>query len=102
MAATTSATANVVHRTARIRLRVTRRQAHRCYRLLRSAGDLWAWLLDTNRSRLQEGDRPPTNYQTLCRELAQLRGPRSTTLPGERDGPVRVRAGEETLLRGDP
>jgi len=72
MAATTSATANLVHRTARIRLRVTRRQAHRCYRLLRSAGDLWAWLLDTNRSRLQEGDRPLTNYQTLCRELAQL------------------------------
>jgi hypothetical protein len=31
-----------------------------------------------------------------------LRGPRSTTLPGERGGPVRVRAGEETLLRGDP
>ena len=30
-----------------------------------------------------------------------LRGPRSTTLPGERDGPARVRAGEETLLRGD-
>ena len=31
-----------------------------------------------------------------------LRGPRSTTLPGERDGPAQVRAGEETLLRGDP
>jgi hypothetical protein len=31
-----------------------------------------------------------------------LRDPRSTTLPGERDGPAPVRAGEETLLRGDP
>jgi IS605 OrfB family transposase len=69
--ATTSA-AKIVHRTTRIRLRVTRRQAQRCYQLLRSAGDVWAWLLDTNRSRLQQGDRPLTNYQALCRELAQL------------------------------
>ena len=36
----------LVHRTARIRLRLTRHQADRCYRLLRSAGDIWAWLLD--------------------------------------------------------
>jgi hypothetical protein len=63
--------ATVVHRTARIRLRVTRRQADRCYRMLHSAGDVWAWLLDTNRSRLQQGDRPLTNYQALCRELAR-------------------------------
>jgi hypothetical protein len=32
----------------------------------------------------------------------EVRGPRSTTLPGERDGPAGLRAGEETLLRGDP
>jgi hypothetical protein len=72
MATTSSSAATVVHRTARIRLRVTRRQAHRCYRLLHSAGDVWAWLLDTNRSRLQQGDRRLTNYQALCRELARL------------------------------
>jgi transposase len=72
MATTSSSAAAVVLRTARIRLRVTRRQAERCYRLLHSAGDVWAWLLDTNRSRMQQGDRPLTNYQTLCRELARL------------------------------
>jgi hypothetical protein len=70
MSATQSAPL-VVHRTATIRLRLTRRQAHRCYRLLRSAGDVWAWLLDSNRMRLQRGDRPLTNYQELCRELAR-------------------------------
>jgi putative transposase len=63
-----------LHRTARIRLRLTRRQAHRCYQLLRSAGDVWAWLLDTNRQRLQQGERPITNYQALCRELARTNG----------------------------
>jgi IS605 OrfB family transposase len=60
----------VVHRTARIRLRLSRQQRHRCYGLLRSAGDVWAWLLETNRLRSQRGDRPLTNYQALCRELA--------------------------------
>jgi IS605 OrfB family transposase len=64
----------LVHRTARIRLRLTRGQARRCYRLLRSAGDVWAWLLDSNRLRLQRGDRPLTNYQELCRELARTNG----------------------------
>jgi IS605 OrfB family transposase len=59
----------LVHRTARIRVRVTRRQAERCYRLLRSAGDVWAWLLDSNRTRVQQGLTPVTNYQALCREL---------------------------------
>lgn len=72
MAATTPATAKVVHRTARVRLRLTRLQAQRCYRLLRAAGDVWAWLLDSNRSRLGEGGQPVANYQALCRELAQL------------------------------
>jgi hypothetical protein len=59
----------LVHRTATVRLRVTRRQARRCYGLLRSAGDVWAWLLDTNRLRRQQGERPVTGYQALCREL---------------------------------
>jgi transposase len=61
----------LVHRTAHIRLRLTCRQARRCYGLLRSAGDVWAWLLDTNRQRHQQGERPVTGYQALCRELTQ-------------------------------
>jgi hypothetical protein len=52
----------LVHRTARIRLTVTRRQAERCYALMRSAGDVWAWLLDMNRMRTQQGLAPVTNY----------------------------------------
>ena len=59
----------LVHRTARVRLRVTRHQADRCYGMLRSAGDLWAWLLDTNRERLEQGAAPIVGYQALCREL---------------------------------
>jgi IS605 OrfB family transposase len=61
--------ARLVHRTAHIRLRVTRRQAERCYALLRSAGDVWAWLLDMNRMRTEQGLAPVTNYQMLCRLL---------------------------------
>jgi transposase len=72
MAARTLPTAKTVHRTARIRLRLTRRQAQRCYQLLHSAGDVWAWLIDSNRSRLQQGGPPVANYQALCRELAQV------------------------------
>jgi hypothetical protein len=58
-----------VHRTASIRLRVTRRQADRCYRFLRSGGDVWAWLIDTNRQRQHEGKPPVASYQALCKEL---------------------------------
>ena len=58
-----------VHRTAHLRLRLTRRQARRCYGLLRSAGDVWAWLLDTNRQRHQQGELTISNYQALCRQL---------------------------------
>jgi IS605 OrfB family transposase len=64
----------LVHRTAHIRLRLTRRQARRCYGLLRSAGDVWAWLLDTNRQRHQQGEPVISNYQALCRELATTGG----------------------------
>src|ERR671924_303817 len=64
----------LVHRTARIRLRLTRRQARRCYGLLRSAGDVWAWLLDTNQQRRQQGEQPVAGYQALCRELAKSGG----------------------------
>src|SRR5919204_2874239 len=60
---------HLVLRTAHIALRVTRRQANRCYGLLRSAGDVWTWLLDTNRQRHQQGDCAISNYQALCRLL---------------------------------
>jgi putative transposase len=61
--------AGLVYRTAHIRLRATRHQTDRCYRLLRAAGDVWAWLLDDNRQRLKHGQPPITNYQQLCRQL---------------------------------
>jgi hypothetical protein len=60
---------SLVHRTARIRLRLTRRQARRCYGMLRSAGDVWAWLLDGSRQRLCQGQPTISNYQALCRQL---------------------------------
>jgi IS605 OrfB family transposase len=66
---TASAAPRLVHRTARIRLRLTRQQTRRCYGLLRAAGDVWAWLLDSNRQRRQQGDRPVTGYHALCRQL---------------------------------
>jgi IS605 OrfB family transposase len=66
-----AAAPRLVHRTARIRVRSARRQTTRCYGLLRSAGDVWAWLLDTNRQRRQRGEQPITGYQALCRELTQ-------------------------------
>jgi putative transposase len=68
---TAAAAPHLVHRTAKVRLRLTRRQTRRCYGLLRSAGDVWAWLLDSNRQRHQQGDRPVTGYQALCRELTR-------------------------------
>jgi IS605 OrfB family transposase len=58
-----------VHRTARIALRTTPAQRRRCYGLLRSAGDVWAWVIDGNR-RLREQHRPEVaNFSALCREL---------------------------------
>jgi IS605 OrfB family transposase len=69
-----SATSRLLHRTAHIRLRSTRRQTARCYGLLRSAGDVWAWLLDSNRQRHQQGEPAISNYQALCRELAMSDG----------------------------
>jgi IS605 OrfB family transposase len=67
----TQAAPRLVHRTAHLRLRLTRRQTRRCYGLLRSAGDVWAWLLDSNRQRHQQGEPPISNYQALCRELTR-------------------------------
>ena len=65
-------TPRLVHRTAHIRLRLTRRKTDRCYRLLRSAGDTWAWLLDLNRQRLQQDAPPVTGYPALCSELSAV------------------------------
>lgn len=58
-----------VHRTARIRLRLTRAQTRRCYSLLRSAGDVWAGLIELNDARSRRGLRPVANFQALCREI---------------------------------
>ena len=58
-----------VHRTARIARRTTRAQRRRCYGLLRSAGDVWAWVIDCNR-QLREWRCPQVaNFPALCREL---------------------------------
>ncbi|HEY3975704.1 MAG TPA: hypothetical protein VGM79_00420 [Streptosporangiaceae bacterium] len=64
----------MVHRTARVGLRVTPAQRRRCFGLLASAGDVWACTLDLARWRRQAGRRPLAGYQDLCRELA-LAGP---------------------------
>src|SRR5207302_8994071 len=58
-----------VHRTARIARRTTRAQRRRCYGLLRSAGDVWAWVIACNR-QLREWRCPQVaNFSALCREL---------------------------------
>jgi hypothetical protein len=65
----TSPASSPLLRTTTVRLRLTRRQTARCFGLLRSAGDVWAWLLDSNRRRYQQGERPVAGYQALCRQL---------------------------------
>ncbi|WP_091640754.1 RNA-guided endonuclease InsQ/TnpB family protein [Micromonospora pallida] len=60
----------VVHRTARVGLRVTSGQWRRCFGLLRSAGDVWACVLEANAWRRRRRDTPLTSYQELCRELS--------------------------------
>jgi transposase len=61
--------ARTVHRTATIALRTTPAQRRRCFGLLRSAGDVWAWVIDCNR-QLREWHRPQVaNFSALCREL---------------------------------
>jgi IS605 OrfB family transposase len=61
---------DVVHRTARIALRVTPAQARRCFGLLVAAGDVWAALIAVNDVRFRRGGRPIANYQEWCREIA--------------------------------
>lgn len=60
----------VVYRTARVGVRVTAGQRRRCFGLLRSAGDLWACVLEVNWWRRRRGVAPLVGYQELCRELA--------------------------------
>ncbi|HTI27167.1 MAG TPA: transposase [Kutzneria sp.] len=60
----------VVHRTARVGLRLTAAQRRRCFGLLRSAGDVWACVMEVNAWRRQRRDAPLVSYQGLCRELA--------------------------------
>ena len=60
----------MVHRTARVGLRVTAGQRRRCFGLLVPAGDVWACVLDLARWRRQGRLRPLAGYQELCRELA--------------------------------
>src|SRR3984893_8555942 len=61
--------ARSVHRTARLPGRTTPAQRRRCYGLLRSAGDVWAWVIDCNR-QLREQHRPVVaNFSALCRAL---------------------------------
>ena len=61
----------VLHRTARVELRVSAAQRERCFGLLRSGGDLWAAVLELNTLRRQRGDAPIVTYQGLCRELSR-------------------------------
>ncbi|XVU21731.1 RNA-guided endonuclease InsQ/TnpB family protein [Actinoplanes sp. CA-054009] len=61
----------MVHRTARIGLRLTRAQRQRCFGLLRSAGDVWACVLELNGWRRRRGDAPAAGYQELCHLLAE-------------------------------
>ncbi len=60
----------VVYRTARVGLRVTEGQRRRCFGLLRSAGDVWACVLEVNAWRRRRQDSPLAGYQELCRQLA--------------------------------
>jgi IS605 OrfB family transposase len=64
----------VVHRTARVGLRLTHAQASRCFGLLRSGGDVWAAILEHNSWRRQRRDRTVVGYQELCTMLAADRG----------------------------
>src|SRR5438034_6053264 len=60
----------LVHRTTRVGLRVTTAQRRRCFGLLRSAGEVWACVLEANWWRRRREAPPLVGYQQLCRELA--------------------------------
>ena len=53
----------MVHRTARVPLRLTRGQRRRCFSALATAGDVWAALIDVNPQTvgaLERGDHYPS------------------------------------------
>jgi IS605 OrfB family transposase len=60
----------VVYRTARAGLRLTRGQRRRLTGLLVAAGDVWACVLELNAWRRARQDPALASYQELCRELA--------------------------------
>jgi hypothetical protein len=60
----------VVYRTARVGLRVTRGQRRRLVGLLVSTGDVWACVPELNAWRRARQDRPLVSYQEPRRELA--------------------------------
>jgi hypothetical protein len=60
----------VVCRTARAGVRVTRGQRRRLIGLLVAAGDVWCCVLELNAWRRARQDRPLASYTELCRELA--------------------------------
>jgi IS605 OrfB family transposase len=62
--------AATVYRTCRMSLRLTKAQRRRCFGLLTAGGDVWAWVLDTNRQRHISGLPPIVSYPDWCRELA--------------------------------
>src|SRR5262245_14853763 len=66
-----SAPLATVHRSARITLRTTPAQRHRCLALLHAGGDVWAWLVDRARTRHHHGLAPASGYTALCRDLAR-------------------------------
>ncbi|MGS2618138.1 RNA-guided endonuclease InsQ/TnpB family protein, partial [Micromonospora sp. LZ34] len=49
---------------------MTAAQRRRCFGLLRSAGDVWACVLEINTWRWRRRDAPLVGYQDLCRELS--------------------------------
>ncbi|BEL06071.1 hypothetical protein Q0Z83_042620 [Actinoplanes sichuanensis] len=61
----------MVHRTARVGLRLTRAQRERCFGLLRSGADVWACVLEINAWRRRRADTPMAGYQQLCKLLTQ-------------------------------
>ncbi|MEU5727362.1 transposase [Micromonospora sp. NPDC047738] len=69
---------------------MTSGQRRRCFGLLRSAGDVWACVLEINGWRRRRHDAPLVGYQALCRELS---GSGSGTF-GELDS-----AGARSVLR---
>ncbi|BEL03695.1 hypothetical protein Q0Z83_018860 [Actinoplanes sichuanensis] len=61
----------MVHRTARVGLRLTRAQRERSFGLLRSGADVWACVLEINAWRRRRADTPMAGYQQLCKLLTQ-------------------------------